>query len=1517
MLLHFDRNGALKEILDYGSPARTGTTNFKIIAHFEDTNLITHNVATIKFIKPDMNSTQYPLLFMIRNMNSFVYDEDIGGESEYFQDGETYPVFEFDFANFSSEEDLVLLLDTPGLWKAIISLYENSSVNNNQVISVQGVATFNVQRGAYNPEEGTEIDIDLLMNIIAIQLDKKANIIDTIIFVNELPESGAGYDNGQALYNREDNQVYLWIDNDFLKVSDYVSKEYVQGNFVRKYGNVSSTTLAELHTEIGNEVCTFSYGGVNYLGRVYLSNPGVYTFTFVDVPGANRYTGTNVSGAATLTNIFSNLYNKPFATKEYVDNNFTKKFPSSATSGLTSSSTLNDLYAIIGDEPCFAYIPSVGWCLCKMGKPSGFTSYWFEFIEYGNDNTYRYVGNNVGGSNTLSTIFNTTGSYCKPYATKGYVDDKLYVYQVTASIPSTVTIDGEIYNNLVNSYYSKIELTVAGPVMEKHLFVRIGDPLLTKAWLCVEENHIYYASVSSMSISFFDRGSFAKKEYVDTGLATKQETLVSGSNIKTINHTTLLGSGNINIEGSSYNAGEGIEIENNTISIDTDVVATKDFVNSSIATETATFRGTYNIVTDLGLTTSATEQEIAAAIATKLQTLGVTYDNNDYVYVAFPNATVSTQFDKYDRYKFNAALSLWQYEYTLNNSSFTAEQWAAINSGITSGILSGLATKAEVSEKANLNVIADEYSNSSTYQVGDYCTYEGALYRCTTAITTAEDFDISHWSLSKVSSDFVDLNSDQTISGDKTFSNGVKTNRIASTASLTIIGSGWVNINGYDGIRPSQTGKDIGSPVLPWKNIYFTGYLSDGNNANYGLTLPDTTNFTANSELLDTASAQTVTGQKTITDKLYFINSSPAQNIPWYFINNAFGDFELYRQNSRQLYFNGSGIIPNENNTKNLGQQSRRWKDLYLAGALKNGSETYGLTLPNMTNWTANKEIATTDQAFNVINASDITVSGTNLLITEADYNKLLNGKPTRISGSVGGYSNPIISSVKAFGNLYIGTYIAYKSPVDSVAFVAGRIVIDTYSSQYRIRFDNNVFEINTNSEVIKIKGKDIPAYPSSPTTPQAFVYDTDNTLKYKDWPINEINASDIVNNTLTQAQYDLITNGKPTLIKGGTTNKDLFLYPGFILVGYYYCRCEYINSTYSHTITAIYRIDANSKTVNLDPLNRRIELSQNEFNLVGLTKANGKTIPTYPTTNTNPQYLQIAANGGSLSWADIPTTSYVAGTGISIASNTISVDSSVVALQSDLPTGEVDINFNDTTTTTTSTVALSNIVVGTTKYTVTAGMTNPMTTSQDIIVGGSSGTPTRLAKGSNGDLLRVNGSGNLAYGKGLPYIDCTGANPTYPSANNTDGLIIVLCSAEPSTKYEGYIYIVKAASASAGYSGNITASDANAGISQETYIKFDSAPTSYSDYDFYCTSGGYIFDRNGLVAVSPTYTNKTKVYVWTNSSDGGIIINSVTTEVSVFGSGNGYSNAVEVALTGNYDIAMIYSASSGGGSND
>lgn len=142
-------------------------------------------------------------------------------------------------------------------------------------------------------------------------------------------------------------------------------------------------------------------------------------------------------------------------------------------------------------------------------------------------------------------------------------------------------------------------------------------------------------------------------------------------------------------------------------------LADKAFVNSSIATATATFRGTYNLVSDLSLTTSATQQQIAAALATKMTALSIVPDANDYAFVQVPAADATpTVIARVDRYKFNG--SAWAYEYSLNNSGFTAAQWAAINSGATLeliGKLAALPTNAELITL--LNAKASKVTNAT------------------------------------------------------------------------------------------------------------------------------------------------------------------------------------------------------------------------------------------------------------------------------------------------------------------------------------------------------------------------------------------------------------------------------------------------------------------------------------------------------------------------------------------------------------------------------------------------------------------------------------------------------------------------------------------------------------------------------------------------------------------------------------------------------------------------------------
>lgn len=133
-----------------------------------------------------------------------------------------------------------------------------------------------------------------------------------------------------------------------------------------------------------------------------------------------------------------------------------------------------------------------------------------------------------------------------------------------------------------------------------------------------------------------------------------------------------------------------------------------NFVNSSIATNTATFRGT----SAANLTEA---QFLAWANALPVRT------NNDYV---FWNTVDSDSNIQFKRYKFVAddpldpsSTGAWTYEYALNNSSFTAAQWDSINSGITSGWMSDI--ENDIDNKVDKIAYADRQvtENAGLYAV--------------------------------------------------------------------------------------------------------------------------------------------------------------------------------------------------------------------------------------------------------------------------------------------------------------------------------------------------------------------------------------------------------------------------------------------------------------------------------------------------------------------------------------------------------------------------------------------------------------------------------------------------------------------------------------------------------------------------------------------------------------------------------------------------------------------------------
>jgi len=108
---------------------------------------------------------------------------------------------------------------------------------------------------------------------------------------------------------------------------------------------------------------------------------------------------------------------------------------------------------------------------------------------------------------------------------------------------------------------------------------------------------------------------------LQNNINSKQDTLVSGTNIKTINNESILGSGNIDIQGggSSYTAGDGIDITNNVISVtgkvDTSAITTS-VTSSSTDAQVPSAKAVYTaipIVTNT-ITSGSTEVITSGAV---------------------------------------------------------------------------------------------------------------------------------------------------------------------------------------------------------------------------------------------------------------------------------------------------------------------------------------------------------------------------------------------------------------------------------------------------------------------------------------------------------------------------------------------------------------------------------------------------------------------------------------------------------------------------------------------------------------------------------------------------------------------------------------------------------------------------------------------------------------------------------------------------------------------------------------
>lgn len=141
-------------------------------------------------------------------------------------------------------------------------------------------------------------------------------------------------------------------------------------------------------------------------------------------------------------------------------------------------------------------------------------------------------------------------------------------------------------------------------------------------------------------------------------------------------------------------------------------LADKNFVNSTVGTNTANY--IYN--------TDIEGEHVPFSSVEELEAYSGTVTNNDYAFVTGTDESGNGFFDRYKASVIDNTVT-WAKEYRLNNSSFTAEQWAAIQSGITAEKLAQLEMVAAPVDVVQLDNMHPITSNAVANKVnGGLCS---------------------------------------------------------------------------------------------------------------------------------------------------------------------------------------------------------------------------------------------------------------------------------------------------------------------------------------------------------------------------------------------------------------------------------------------------------------------------------------------------------------------------------------------------------------------------------------------------------------------------------------------------------------------------------------------------------------------------------------------------------------------------------------------------------------------------
>lgn len=357
MWLYFNKDGQLLEALTHGNRARSGTTNFKIFAYFDDVDLTLYNLATIKLTKPDLDKTSYPALPMGSGYVTKKFELGEHENSMCFRDGVNYSGFEFDFDNVDDDEDVTVLLDMPGLWEAVITL-----VGSNRVLNVQGLATFLVENGIVS-RRGASVSEETIINLLYALLATKLSARDSILKINP-DETEIDLDEhvlGQVFYLINDdasiNRLSQLIENDGtrgLKVLFDFNAHYTKNEIDAKIAAINAVVSEKASVSGTADIDENEWKSLTINGTTH-NLAETYTFEFgldvvdravsvdTDEIATTEWVGNNYQTKLTFDNVPVQNSSNPVKSGGVYDSLAQKqaKLPNASNSGMVLKSTNN------------------------------------------------------------------------------------------------------------------------------------------------------------------------------------------------------------------------------------------------------------------------------------------------------------------------------------------------------------------------------------------------------------------------------------------------------------------------------------------------------------------------------------------------------------------------------------------------------------------------------------------------------------------------------------------------------------------------------------------------------------------------------------------------------------------------------------------------------------------------------------------------------------------------------------------------------------------------------------------------------------------------------------------------------------------------------------------------------------------------------------------------------------------------------------------------------------------------